>query len=651
MRITFRRILLIAVSLCVGLSISLLVPWKLNIFRQVVAHQLERSTGRVSSVEGDIYVYWLQGPRFTVDRLQIGNPPWASSPHLVSLEQLDARVSLPALLRSQLLIPEVAVDTVNLQLEEASDGRRNWYFDRLQRDSRSSPEIRRLTLKKGQIRYKALHTNSDVLVNVNAAPVHLAVPSDQDASDASLTMIAMGQWRGLALDLSVSGASVKNISQLHAPYPFRGQGTIGATTVAARGTVTGLVAPTAFDLNIKVNGQDLSDWLQIAGIGLPPTRPYTTEGRLRLDNDVLHYDKFTGRIGASDVAGTIAIEPRSTRPFITGAITSKRVDLADFGPVIGKSAGGKAGQSKSVASGPAKLLPQISFDSRKWGTVDAQVHFSGKSIINAGRLPFESLEMQIVLQDKLLSLQPLSFGVAGGTMSGTVRLDGAVTPIDATMDVRFKDLHLAQLTPQVSDAAKTALGRFNGVLKLKGSGSSVAAMLAAASGTAQFAMGRGEISSLLLEISGLQGPQIVRYLLGDRNAKVRCALGDFVVQRGLMNTKEALIDTDLSRIGIQGTINLASERLDLKIIPLPKERSVGVLRTPFYLTGPFTEPSIQPEDRTLAARIGGAWALGLLTPLAALLPLIETGPGEDAACTDLLRSLKQVPVKNTDRRR
>jgi hypothetical protein len=47
----------------------------------------------------------------------------------------------------------------------------------------------------------------------------------------------------------------------------------------------------------------------------------------------------------------------------------------------------------------------------------------------------------------------------------------------------------------------------------------------------------------------------------------------------------------------------------------------------------------------LAIRVGAAVVLGVLaTPLAALIPLIETGPGEDSDCKALIASVKQ-PLK------
>jgi len=47
----------------------------------------------------------------------------------------------------------------------------------------------------------------------------------------------------------------------------------------------------------------------------------------------------------------------------------------------------------------------------------------------------------------------------------------------------------------------------------------------------------------------------------------------------------------------------------------------------------------------LAIRAGAAVLLGVLaTPLASLIPLIETGPGEDNDCRALIASAKQPPA-------
>jgi hypothetical protein len=59
-----------------------------------------------------------------------------------------------------------------------------------------------------------------------------------------------------------------------------------------------------------------------------------------------------------------------------------------------------------------------------------------------------------------------------------------------------------------------------------------------------------------------------------------------------------------------------------------------------HIAGTFKDPLIYP-DKILAIRVGAAVLLGVFgTPAASLIALIETGPGEDANCRELMASVK-----------
>ena len=62
------------------------------------------------------------------------------------------------------------------------------------------------------------------------------------------------------------------------------------------------------------------------------------------------------------------------------------------------------------------------------------------------------------------------------------------------------------------------------------------------------------------------------------------------------------------------------------------------------MKGSLGAPGIMPEVGPLALRGGAAIALGIIgTPLAALLPTIQFGTGEDNACGGLLRQVQTPP--------
>ena len=626
---------------------SFLFPWKLNFLRDTIATKVQNGTGRSFAVDGDIWLYWLQGPRVTIDSLKLGNPAWASTPQMATVDHVDTTISLGNLLHKRFVLPHLIVDKPVINLEESADGKRNWYFDKQQSDSSTAVVIEELAMKQGHLGYVVKHKNTDVQIEL-ATLSGEKLDTKGGGSTATVGANATGKWKGLKLVIEAEGGDLLKLKDTSTTYPFKAKATIGSTHVSANGTVAGLAALKGADLKVSVSGQTLGEWLRIVGVALPETPPYQTAGQLRIADGVYRYDDFTGRVGESDIAGSLTFEKRAKRPFISGTLVSKQLDLTDFAAAIGKTPAGNKAAANAVAAKSSKLLPQKTFDTEKWDTLDADVRFTGKAIKNAGSIPFDDLDMHVVLQNRVLSFTPLTFGFADGKMGGTFRFDGSESPMKAKVDARFTDLRLSRLTPKLTDGSKASLGRLNGTVKLDGRGNSIAAMLGTSNGTAQIAMGRGQLSSLLLELAGLQGPQIVRYLLGDKNTLVRCAIGDFAMKDGDMTARTALIDTDLSVIKIDGSANFANEQLDLKVTPLPKQKSIVVLRTPFYMTGTFASPSVKPDYGTLAMRGGGAVALGLINPLAALLPLIETAPGKDTDCADLLSTIKNAPVKNTD---
>ena len=89
-------------------------------------------------------------------------------------------------------------------------------------------------------------------------------------------------------------------------------------------------------------------------------------------------------------------------------------------------------------------------------------------------------------------------------------------------------------------------------------------------------------------------------------------------------------------------LSLKNETLNLTLRPQPKDMSILSLRAPLHVTGTFKKPQFKPDMGVIARRGGAALLLGALNPLAALIPLIETGPGKDSDCNTLLAHVNQT---------
>jgi uncharacterized protein involved in outer membrane biogenesis len=157
---------------------------------------------------------------------------------------------------------------------------------------------------------------------------------------------------------------------------------------------------------------------------------------------------------------------------------------------------------------------------------------------------------------------------------------------------------------------------------------------------------QGAISKLLLEEMGLNvGNIIVTKLFGDRQVKLNCMAADFADTSGVLRTSLFVVDTDEALLTVDGTINLATEQLNLTLHPQTKGLRLLSLRAPLYLRGPFSKPDVSVDKGVLAMKAGGAALLAAAAaPLAALLPLIHAGPDQGHDCAGLLSQPRAKPV-------
>lgn len=273
--------------------------------------------------------------------------------------------------------------------------------------------------------------------------------------------------------------------------------------------------------------------------------------------------------------------------------------------------------------------------------MDADVKFAAARIERGSDLPLSDLATHLKLNNGELRLDPLRFGMAGGSLSAVVRLDGGKKPMRGQVDMHARKLQLKQLLPNVA-AMKRSLGQMNGDARLTGSGNSVAELLATSNGDLRLLINNGVISRSLMEILGLNvGNYLVAQLFGDDVVGINCAAADVGIRSGVAAPRLFVFDTENAVINITGNTNLATERLDLSIDPESKGMRVLTLRSPLYVKGTFKHPDAGVKAGMIA-RGAAAVALGaVLTPAAALLALVSPSEGgEENPCGQILREMK-----------
>ena len=615
---------------------------------------------------------WVPWPHVVAQDLTLGNPEWLKTPQMASLKQVELRLSPLALLSQTVAIPRINLTEPSATLERLADGRANWTFTFDAKDPNAEPsnwtvDIGAIGFDKGHVTLndQILKTRLDVLIDSLGKPIPFSeIVGESEAKkaqekgsvpqDYAFALKVKGEYHGQKLKGSGKIGGLLALQDATQPFPLQAQVDIADTKVALAGTLTDPLNLGALDLRLKLAGSSLGNLYPLTGVTLPDSPPYSTDGHLTAklrdaSGATFTYDNFNGKIGSSDIHGSLGYVASKPRPKLTGTLVSNQLLMVDLAPLIGADSNAKqkarGGESKQPAN---KVLPVEEFRTERWRDMDADVEFTGKRIVQSAELPFTDLYTHVVLKDGELNLEPLRFGVAGGKLDAQINLNGRDTPLKGRAKLTARNFKLKQLFPTF-EPMKTSFGELNGDATIAGTGNSVAKLLGTANGDLKMIINDGAISRSLMEIAGLNvGNYVVGKIFGDEDVKINCAAADFGIKDGLASTRLFVFDTENAIIYIDGTANFATEKLDLKVTPESKGLRLFSLRSPLYVRGSFAHPDAGVQAVPLLLRGAGMVALGVIAgPAAGLLALIAPSGGEPNQCAPLLQQMQQGKVPKT----
>jgi AsmA family protein len=622
---------IVGALLVIVVAFVLLFDW--NWLKGPIERRVTAATGRAFTI-GHLDVDLGLRPRVRVQNVHLANADWSSEKEMAALDQVEFRIALWPLLRGRVDLPYLHLTRPKLLIESSPEGRGNWQFsDRPAKGKSHPPLIRDLTIDDGLLRVHEPKLRTDL---------RLAIRSDKHRADkqrAPLVASGDGSYRGYPFKLSGRVDSPLDLQNSDKPFHLDVRAAAGETHAHASGASLAPLQFEDFDLHFDMAGPNLADLYGLLGIPLPDTPPYRLSGQLGRRASVWSYRQFKGRIGDSDVSGDVSIEVGRERPLLRAALTAHRLDFDDLGGVVGATPSAKEGETVSEEQrrlaqelkAKQRVLPDTPYKLEKLRVMDADVKLEAERI-DAPKLPLERMDAHLQLRDGQLQLDPLDFHAAGGTIVSHVSLDARQASIVTTATADVRDLQLPKLFPTV-DITKSGAGTISGVVALTAQGNSIAHMFGSANGDIGVIMGPGRISNLLLELAGLDVAESLKYLLDkDKRVPLRCAYTAFKVEDGVMTTRALAFDTTDTVLFGNGKLNLRDETIDLRLVPQPKDVSPVSLRGPLHVGGTFKHPAFRPEPAPLAARAAAAAALYAIAPPAALLALIETGPGKDVDC-------------------
>jgi uncharacterized protein involved in outer membrane biogenesis len=643
------------VFLALALAIAFIVAiWNWNWFRgpleQVMSARLHRHVTITGDLDANI---WSWTPSASVEGLHIADPTWAGKGHTADIGKVVVKLRLIPLFSGHLDLRRLEFDNPNVALLRDRQGRATWDFSGGTKSDKplKLPPIRNFIISHGELTLRDDVRKLTFNGRINAS-------ERLGAANHGFEMRGKGALNAQPFTLQVTGGPLLNIDRSK-PYPFDADIRAGQTYVTAKGAVPKPFDFGAFYMNTTARGPDLADLYGLTGVPLPNTPPYRLHGRLSRDGHVFRIDGLGGRVGSSDLSGSISVDSGRPRTFLKANLLTHDLSFPDLGALFGGAP--KPGKVASTAqkveaqhlAAENRIFPDSTLNVSRIRQIDADVTYKAIAIRNAP-VNLTSGSTRVRLNDGLLRAEPLSLGLPQGKITGYIQLNARKKTPVTDLDLRLTGARIETLIPFKVQGSTPFSAPLVGRARLTGSGDSVHKAFANADGQVTLVAPGGEIRQSIAELMGVD---VIKGLgLWSSKSKettpIRCAVANFRAKDGVLNATRIVFDTGPVLVTGSGQVNLGTERLDFRVQGRPKNFRLIRLLVPIDIAGPIRSPSLKLEKGSAIAQGGVAAALAaVVSPLAAILPFVDPGLAKNADCAALVSEAAQkgAPVKTAHR--
>ena len=638
----------LAGAVLVAAAAAVLYSIDIDSYRDEIAAEFRKATGRDLAIDGDIDLSLSLAPAVTVERVIVANADWGSRPAMVRLERVEAEVELLPLLAGDIRVTRLVLVEPDILLEVNADGLSNWRTgpapdDRSGAPARSGeqderkdeagggppsvPIFNHVEIRRGRLTYRDARSSEEMRFELERVSARAA------SFDAPLKIDAGGTWNGAPFSVSGTVGSLAGIASRQSLELALEAEAFGFEAQLS-GAVTDPGKPGGLELRVAVRGADLSSLAPLAGPDLPKLGPVAFDARIEGGADKLRIEGLKTALGASDLSGRIDLVLSGPRPRASGRLASTGIDLGGLrSKVAGSGRPTAAGNGAKPKNGrPGRVFPDdpLPLDGLKVADLDLTLNIEK---LAGYPVPVGAVQARISLENGMLSVRPFSATVAGSRVDGELRLDTRRAAPGLRLAARAPELDLGRL---LEEAGVTDLfeGKAKASVDLAGSGGSVAALMAGLDGDIRLAGGSGRLKTEAFDaaVGGLSAVLGTLFSGRKRWTVVNCAVASIGIEDGRAASRAVLIDTEYSTVAAKGTANLATETLDLTVEPRAKSATLNVA-VPVRVRGTFANLEFRPEAGAALKKLGGLAAIALFPP-AAVVGLGELG-GDGNECVQI----------------
>lgn len=602
------------VALFIIVAISFVLLFDPNDYREDIAAEVKRNTGRELVIEGELELTLFPWLAINIGKTTLGNAPGFGDEPFASFEQarLSVRV-LPMLLHREVAVGTATLDSFQLNLEVAKNGRSNWQdlieASEAETDAADAGvetlDIASIEITNAAVSYSDAQVGESYrLTNFNLTsgrvtrgePVTLASNFDFELQPADLAgdftietkMMLDGDAGTIGFDdVEVSVLGIDMSARVE-PFSYVDEATPSAAIQVDAFSLKTLMQRLNIDVPVTADPDALGKVIIDANVRVTPAA-------IALDDLVLVLDDttFKGHLAlASDAAGTISIE-----------LAGDSIDLDRYMEPVDEAA--MASAEAVPVEIPADLINALN--------VRGSLTFEEATLSG---MTFNSVTLGLNAANGDMRLHPISADLFDGRYEGDVRINASGDTPVLSVNERISGVDLGSLAMAMFEQ-ENVTGTIHGSFKLTGRGDDLAAIQRSLNGSMSMELldGTWEGTDVWYELRRARAlykqepPPEPELPARTRFSTVR-ASGP--VTDGVFHNDDLLVELPFMQLTGKGSIDLAAAeinyRLSARVLERPefangateeelKEFTGAVI--PLKITGPLADPSIKPDVREM----------------------------------------------------
>lgn len=553
----------------------------------LAAAEFERITGRALTIEGEVRPSFWPVLGVRTGPVTVANADWSTAGPMLRAESLSISADLRALMRGDVRITGLTVESPALVLERRADGVANWQGGAAPSGAEPGAvapfALDGAAITEGSLRWIDHAAGREVVLTGIAAEA--ALPAF--AGPATLTGSA--RIDGAAVGLAARIDSFADFAAGRV-VPMDLRFTAGGSVLALNGRAGS--SPAVAEGRLEADLGDLAALAALAGAAAPEL----PEGLGRRDR------RLTGQVtlapegslhlrgGALQLDGNaLAVEADLTfpdpRPRLAARISAGTVTLRGLG-----GGGGAASPDDPGWSAAA-------IDVSALGLMDAEVSLAAEAL-DLGVARTGPARVTMVLDRARAVFETKGIAAYGGAIAGQFVVNGR-SGLSVGGDLTLAGL---AMDPLLRDLAGWDRLVAAGDLRLKflGVGNSMAAIMASLSGDGRLTLGRGEIRGL--DLAGMLRTLDTGFVGEGARTIFDSVTATFTMTGGVLRSDDLKLVAPLLDATGSGTVGIGARVLDYRLVPraMAEADGTGGVSVPLLITGPWSAPRFRLDLKSLA---------------------------------------------------